>query len=522
MTMRLTSTALLCGLLASGCGVIHKPMTTIGKEGDALRAVANTVTPASESANRRLVESVDGVYLTRRSVPLDPNRLLPPVFSEPNKYIVTLVSSEGRVDLATTAEWITKVTGIPVEINANTAGPVQASVKDIPLDFRGPLSKFLDLVALKTGTSWEFEEGRIHLYRFKTRVFELKGFAGSKSVSTSFSSSGAPASGEGSGTSGASVSLSQSQSLSMNFMQSLKADIDSMLSTGGKAILNEPAGTLTVTDRPSVLKQAERIIAEQNRRASRTVHLRVEVIQIADSGNSEVGFDVRSVITSSNGKLRLIGSSPNSMEGAAGSLGAFVLGTSASVSRPTQATQGAIGDAWGAFQGTGLFIQALEATAKIASRNSVNAFTINSQPVPVTLATSESFVESIGATTSQTAVTTTVTQKTVNTGVFLQMLPRILDSNQMLLQYTVDLSELESFDVSTIGGGTIKSPRIPRRSTTQTVLIRPGESILLSHMASENARSSDSGGLFGFGRSRTEGRQTILILITPVLLGGES
>ena len=504
---------------------------------------------AEDSSNHSVVEFFDEPYFGTQTVPVAREKLLPPVFSNPYENPATLISGEGRVNLSTVAERITQYTGIPVDIDqnvfirsaslpSNTNGASNNSAMPIPIVggapaapangggqnqvanlafdsernimlsyYKGPLAKFLDLVASRLSISWEFSDGKVRFFRYKTQTFEIKAIAGSKKVETNFSSTGEIASSSGTsggssdgGNSKTSLGVMQSQSATLNLWGSLSPEITSMISAGGKIAINEYSGTVTVTDTPQVLHQVGGFISELNRRISRTVYLQVDVYTVQDQKGGELGADI--ALNLSKGKYGFTSSSIPTLAQSSGGVGFSVTGTS--------------------MDGTKGLINALGTSVKITGHAGSNAYTINNNPVPFTMSLSQSYVDSIGSSQSQTSTSVTVSQKQITTGAFIEVIPRILDNNRMLLQYTVDLSDDPTFDVTTVSGSTLKSPRGARRATTQTVNIKTGETLVLTQMGRNT--NSDKGNLGFLGASATSSanKETTLILITPVLMDGDS
>ncbi|SNT21990.1 type IVB pilus formation outer membrane protein, R64 PilN family [Noviherbaspirillum humi] len=606
-TLSLGAAVIVAGL--AGCTALQPDFSRHNDYAPEEIPVAKAKPQPEQSINKRPVEFVDGVYIGRKTVPLATDKVLPPVFSSPQKYSVTLVVNRGRVNVNGLAEWVTRTTGIPVSVAPNVLltgssttnlatanspgntltpvsnpsgvaplfslppsaqgsgplppnlagmmedGPLKAAQtlpgmpegfpieSSMTLDYRGPLSTFLDIASARLGISWEYMDGRIHLYRYKSRTFEIKAVGGVKTLTTSYSSSGNVSGGGGGGSGGSggsssggstggsssTTALSQSHTANLNFWADLENQLKSMISPGGKVAFNQAASTVTVTDTPQVLQSAEALIADANRRVSRSIYLRVELVTISDIMDNGKNFDISAVLTSSNGKFRLLSTGIPSVSQLGGGIGTFVLAPgAASVPSATAGgyTPGRQGDNIANAQGSNAIIQALSRVTKVLDRTGVDALTINNQPVPVTMATSQSYIDSIGSTSTTTSTSTTATQATISYGVFLELLPKVLDNNQLLLQYTVDISNLEALEAANTGnnpsGIVVRSPKIPRTSTTQVARVRPGETIVLSQLAQNRDSDQEAGGLTGFSNAKSKNRKTTLVFITPVLIDSET
>lgn len=533
-----------------GCAFVNAPQTNeeVSKK---IEDGAKSMPTGADSANRRLGKYIDEPYLGGRAVPVARDKLLPAVFSAPLENPTTLVSGEGRVNLSTVAERITQYTGIPVEIDQNvfirsaslptgSAGvnnnslatppvpvasppgsPMGAQVgaqnqianlaydseRTILLSYsKGPLSKFLDLVAAQLSISWEYSDGKIRFLRYKTQTFEIKALAGSNTVGSSFSSSGEIASSAGgsgstdNGQSKTSLGVDQRSGATLNNWSDMAGELNSMLSAGGKIAMNQTAGTVTVSDTPQVLRQIASYIEDQNRRISRTVYIQVDVYTLQTQKGAEAGLDI--ALELSKGNFGWKSSSVPSVAQSSGGVTGTITGTSAN--------------------GTTALIQALGTRAKVTGHTGSNAFTINNNPVPFTMSLSQTYVDSIGSSQSQTSTAVTTTQKQITTGAFIQVLPHLLDNNRLLLQYTVDLSDAPTFDITKVDGGTIKSPSFNRRATAQVVNIKAGETLVLTQMGRNSSSDKGNLGLLGASAAANESKETTLIMITPVLIDSES
>lgn len=522
--------ALLVLMSTSGCAfreIVHANNAVRDK----VRAGENVLPKGVDSSNRKPVEFLDGAYLGSKAIPVSRDKKLPNVFLKPLEYPATLLSSEGRVSLGAFAEYVTQYTVIPVEIDPNVHVRISDAGADAPgaartaaqpartggstlayedernlqLNYyKGPLSKLLDMVAARLGISWEYENERIRFYRFRSQTFEVRALGGVKKISTSFSSTGQGSGGQG-GAAQTVVGATQSQERVINYWESLGSSIKAMLSAGGKLVLNESASSVTVVDTPHVLSRVAAYIAEENRRAARSVHLRVEMYTLKTTRGDQLGADL--TLALNKGKY-LVGSTPvnsNVASIGAGGMLATVMG--------------------GDNRDSKLFLQALAERATVTGQVAVNAYTVNNHPVPFTMGATQSYIDSVGSSQGQTSTAITVTQKQLTTGVFVELLPHLMDNNRMLLQYVIDLSSDPDFTAIDTGQGPglpkIQSPRIARKATAQTVNIGTGQTLVLTQMGREDGADKQSAGLTGASTTAALNKEVTIILITPILVDSE-
>lgn len=113
-----------------------------------------------------------------------------------------------------------------------------------------------------------------------------------------------------------------------------------------------------------------------------------------------------------------------------------------------------------------------------------------------------------------------------DTGVILQVTPRVNDSGTIILDITQEVSDVAA---TTVSG--IDSPTIQQRRLTSTVATRSGQMIALGGLIRNSRTRSNSGipflssipvlgGLFG-NRQDTETRTELIILLTPTVIRSE-
>lgn len=170
-------------------------------------------------------------------------------------------------------------------------------------------------------------------------------------------------------------------------------------------------------------------------------------------------------------------------------------------------------------------LSARQGASTVTSKASLDAYTVNNHPVPFTIAATQSYIDSVGTSQSNVSSQVTITQKQLTTGVFLELLPHVLDSNRMLLQYTIDVSSDPDFQIIDNGdaAGTpkIQSPRVARKSTSQTVNIRPGDTLVLTQLGKQDSSNRNAFGLTCASIGGDSKKEATIILITPVVIDSD-
>ncbi|EEJ8284331.1 PilN family type IVB pilus formation outer membrane protein [Salmonella enterica] len=390
------------------------------------------------------------------------------------------------------------------------------------LRWQGPLGGLLDNITVRTGLSWRTDHGAVVFYLTETRTFQFA-FLNTRVNSNASVSSGSTSSMGTSGGSGGgdnSVSGDSSSSQKTTTLQDRDAyeDIRKTMETiltpeKGRYWLSESTGVLTVTDTPQVLETVSHYVDEQNREMNRQVQLSVKVLSVSNTRNEQFGIDWGLVYKS----LQQVGATLNNAGGdIAGA-------TSAGVSILDTATGSAA-----RFSSSSLLIKALSEQGDISVVTSQDSTVTNLTPVPIQMADQTVYVAgSATTTTTDVGATTTLTPGMITTGFNMTLLPLIRQAGDVQLQVNFNLSDpptIRSF-TSKDGNSYIEMPYTKLRSLSQKVNLHAGQSLVLTGFSQDNTSVRKSGTftpgnfLFGGGQNGEHGRSTLVIIITPLLVG---
>ncbi|EII6717545.1 PilN family type IVB pilus formation outer membrane protein [Salmonella enterica] len=389
------------------------------------------------------------------------------------------------------------------------------------LRWQGKLSGLLDMIAARTGLTPRMDNGAILFSLMETRAFQFT-FLNTNITSNASVTSGSTSSMGTSGGSTTSSSVSGDSSSSQqttvdqsrNVYDDMKKTLETMLTPQkGRFWLSASTGTLTVTDTPSVLNSIAAYVEQQNRQMNRQVRLNVQVLSVSTSRKEQLGLDWNIVYKS----LRSAGASLNNVSGD------ITNATSASVSVLDTATGNAA-----KFAGSSLLIKALSEQGDVSVVTSQGSVTTNLTPVPIQMADQTVYVAgSATTTTTDVGATTTLTPGMMTTGFNMTLLPLIKDDGDVQLQVAFNLSDpptIRSF-TSKDGNSYIEMPYTKLRSLSQKTNLRAGQSLVLTGFDQSNTRMTKDGTftpgnfLLGGGRNGDDSRSTLVIIITPELMG---
>jgi type IVB pilus formation R64 PilN family outer membrane protein len=389
-----------------------------------------------------------------------------------------------------------------------------------------PLSGLLDTITSRMGLSWRYRNNAIQIFYVDTRNFMIYAIpskttmeyvvqSGTQLAGNGGSSSGSGVSNTGGGsTSGSSVSGGSNQTTKVGIEASLTDDIRTTLEamiTPGIGRVSLGANSVTVTDTPQSLERIAEYIQVQNRNITRQALFNVTVASVTATDSDGLGWDLGLVFKTLSGNYGI------------NLANAFSAGANAAT-----ASVGVLDTASGSaakFSGTRAILSALAQQGRVSVLTQPSVVTLNLQPVPVQIAKQTSYLASVATTnTAQVGSTATLTPGTVTTGFSMDLLPYIMDGDEMLLQFTMNLSPDPRLRTATSGDNQIEVPEVDSRIFSQRVRMHSGQTLILSGFEQrvDNGTKSGVGNpsnwIFGGGGTSEGRREVIVILITPVIL----
>jgi type IVB pilus formation R64 PilN family outer membrane protein len=513
----------------------------------------------------RTVHFSEGAFLANSAAALKYVEPLPVVFSK------TITMNESSpLTLAEIAERITRTTAVPVRLlsetsqstgqstggaanttsapgmppvppgipnlslpstfpGAGSSMPALSSLSTTRLSYtNGSLSGLLDLVATKNNLSWRYQNGAVEIYKYQTKTFKVHAIPGASDLeasvmrggngaSTGANSGGGQMAGMGSATTttGSTGGNTTTQNTTMSATElsawkDLENSIKSMLSSEGKVVISQTAGTVTVTDTPQIMAQVERFVDDTNRIMTKQVVVHYRVLSVDQNNTATLGLNWQAVFNAMNKNYGVSLASMALPQAAAGSaiLSALI---------PSTATGG-----MGQLSGSEVLIQALETQGRVSRVTSGALTTLNNRPAPVQVVNEKGYLASVQALqTANVGSSTALTPGKVVTGFSMNLMPHILDDDRVLMQYNMNISSLRGIFTATSGDSTIQTPEVDTRTFMQQVSMRAGETLIISGFERAGITLDRTGSLVkGGGESDSEDKAVVVILITPILTDG--
>ena len=485
----------------------------------------------------------EGLYIAATSVKLDARASLPKIFQEQavfDRVVSSLPEFAARITLRSGIP--TKVTpdGLAASLrtlqagragSGGTTGAVSGtSSMDAPSPGLrtlqqqgrhevhiaypgGTLAGLLDAAAARFGVFWRYEDGAVSFFYTETRTFEIRAIPGDSSLTASVASStengqagGAAASGgDGSSATGAQNTAVSSR---LSVFGSIERSVASMLSPYGKVVASPATGSVSVTDSHDVLQRVASFIDDENKALGKQVMINVTVLAVTLNDVDNYGINWNLVY----GDLKSRFGISNTFASAPGSTGfsAGILNTAASK-----------------FAGSTVMINALSTQGKVRRETSASVATLNNQPVPVQVARQTSFLKSSSTTiTANVGTATSIEPGTVTAGFNMTILPHVLANGTVMLQFSTDISALRQIRRVSSGTATIETPELDKRNFLQRVAMKSGETLVVSGFEQTDSNVENQGvgkasfPLFGGGINASSSKEVIVILITPMAMGG--
>ncbi|KQV45223.1 pilus assembly protein [Massilia sp. Root335] len=544
MTTRLRAVVPL--LLLSACGGMSARLDK--KIDDTGGQVANLVRDTGHTANGIVartpspVSHESGIWLGKDVVKLA-QPALPKIFYENAVFDKTVAS------LPELAERIGVRTGLPVkvtpdalEVAATMYGAASSPGHAVPLPpggaggvppapsgargagvriyyANGNLRGLLDTAAARFGVSWKYADGAIRFFHTESRTFQINTLPGDSTFNASVtsgatsnpgSSAGGGAAGAGGGagtTNGVTANNSQNTAVAskLSVYGSIESVIKAMLSSYGKVVISPATGSITVVDTPDSLDRVAAYIDNENKTLERQVVINVTVLSVSLNDSDDYGINWNLVYTTLRQKYGLTSAVPATLDA-------------------TRFSAGIVGDS--RFAGSTAIIDALSKQGKVRRQTTASVITLNNQVVPLQVAKQTSYLQQSQTTVvPQVGTTTTLIPGTVTSGFNMSILPHVLANGTVLLQFSTDISALNTIREVQSGTSKIETPEIDTRNFLQRVAMKSNETLIISgfEQTDDNLDRQGVGSArnvaLGGGVKAASAKESIVILITPTTVG---
>ncbi|EAB1278327.1 hypothetical protein FLY21_24470 [Escherichia coli] len=388
---------------------------------------------------------------------------------------------------------------------------LKASTDYMAVDYSGPLSVFLDKFSSHFDLAWQYVDGQLLISTDEVRKFSISSLPNKiESTSSIGSESSGSSGGGGTGGSNSSSSGTSEQTLDMEVSLDFWKDVDSelkvLLGDIGAYSISQSTSSILVRTSPSVMKKVSEYLDGLNQQLERQVTVNVEVYSVSTNDSSNFNLSLKGLLTRNGG---IFGSVTGDYGTTAGSTFA------------------------GYWNGNGsdenrVLISALEENGNVSNVTSAVVTTMSGVPVPVLVGSESTYVSELGTSFNDNVATTTARTETITSGFLMNLLPRVMDNGNILLQYGVNLSTLVGayggFDQVVVSGTTIQLPIVDKRSFIQSSMLKNGSTLVLAGFEKKRNEVVDQGigsanfKFLGGKRQGNQEREIMVICITPRII----
>jgi hypothetical protein len=357
------------------------------------------------------------------------------------------------------------------------------------INHKGDLEGLVRAVAANFDLSWRFDGETLLFDRMETRSYELPLPASTGAVNTSLS-----------GVNVAGNTVSTTRSLTIDPWAEVTEALGAIVQDPGKVNVSRNTGQVTVFAPPSQQREAAKVLKTFDDLYSHRIGLEIATFYVDVSKSAELDLDIG--LGGERGDVRA-------------ELGQGI----------RSALEGGIGVISGTDGYAAINLRSIAGNAGVADYQMSNTIAQNGVVAPVVLTNSRRYVSAITAGTSETGPT--VETDNINSGISIYALPRLMRNGKIQLSIWVTQSELNRLDTFDTGSGFVQLPDADQRAVEYTLIMEPGETLIMGGYEQERALSSDSGGVgalgaLGLNRSR-DGQTTrtrMVLMVRPSLIGG--
>lgn len=410
---------------------------------------------------------------------------------------------------------------------------------NVTMNYSGSIKGALDLLATKTGYVYAVRGKIIYWQAFVTRTYEIAFMPGGTDYLMGRASggggSGGGASASGVGGTVASYTTSDYSNAefsnikgTLSIWKDLESTVKQMLSSDGKMMVSESTTSITVKDRPTNVELVGQYIHNLNNNLSKQVLIKVQILDVILETDYNFGIDWGIVANAFN-------KSPFQFQGNYGTPLKITTLTGAAV--PQFGTKALLDENGNPFiPSYTILFNALNQQGKTSIVSEPRVLCLNNQVSVIRITQTKGYAASVqnttgvggGGSTAQNTVTSQITPGTVETGLTIYLLPKILKDN-IYLQVNADLSTLDA--VETFGPdpdagqpiNQIQLPKVTMKHFNQRSMMHSGDTIILSGFRqvsnAANANQLLTSQALG-GKASAELNRETIVLITPYVLNG--
>lgn len=438
------------------------------------------------------------------AVSVNNGQSLPQNLTSANAITLTFTGAE---TLSQVAQKIESISGISVVLSNNIYASSLGSLAEnvfVPsggqevsggrIVWSGSLVDLLNQLSNAYASDWSYDGQSIRLSSENTKTFMLNALAGELTLSGSASST---SSGESNV-----PEIEIDGTTTLEIWGEISEAITGIIGQQGQASFSPSTGTITVTARPDVLRRVENYLRFQNEMRLRRIAISVKVLSVTTNDTENYSADVTGVIRDAlNGNFDVT-SAGNGNDGLSVSiLKAPPSNLDSNLTTTLEASKG------------------IERASIVHSGSLV---TLSDQPAPLQIARQVAYLERVSSTSGDTS-SVSLEPGTVDLGLFMTVLPRIVEGDRILMRLSIAITDADP-NFRTFGAGDIQIelPEIDTTGFLQNAVVSNGETLVLAGFEKStntlNSSKTPFGYLLGGSHSSARGRELLVLVINSRIL----
>jgi type IVB pilus formation R64 PilN family outer membrane protein len=495
----------IIALFLAACGQMELIDEQVSKDERRIEKALQTIAPSEIPKTPLKVDNRP--WYGMQAVPISNGLPLPANLNQRDAIVLTFSEPLGMFDVA---QMIQSVTGIRIVVGNNvyedsTAGMLAGrtflptggeEVSGGRIVWSGRLQNLLDQVSDTFGAEWMYDGTMIRFASETTKTFMLHALSSEMVVTGS----------AGTGSAGTNVpQLDIDGTTTLEIWGEISEAIESMIGEQGEASFSPSTGSITVTARPEVLRRVENYLRYQNQMRLRRVAISVQVLSVRTNDEYTIGTDISGIIKGAlSDRLSVV----NTSDG--------VDGLALTVAKnPAGNPSGNISAA----------LTADEGIDRVSVVHSGSLVTLSDQPAPLQVGRQIAYIERVSA-SSGDGGSASLEPGTVDVGLFMTVLPRIVEGDKILMRLSIAISDAQTpfrnFETDSLR---IELPEIETTGFLQNAVVNDGETLVMAGFErSQNTGQIDGtpGGLWTGGtQSTTRARDLTVLLINATILPEE-
>ena len=375
--------------------------------------------------------------------------------------------------------------GTEVEAGADDAASASTSRAGslaIRPSLRGSLSSVLDKVGSAFDVEWTYQDGRVVFRDYVTRQYQLSAMPVTSSMGFS--------------------AVETSSSSSLDMWDELEDGLRNVAGPNSQLSIGQGTGILTVTAMLSDQDRVRDYIATMNQTMGQQIAFDVNVLTVTAQAAEAYGLDLESVAFGDSVNVDWRGG--QNLPDPVGSVNVGIISGNFSL------------DA---------VITALSSRRNVSIETRAGATTTNFQMIPVEVVEETNYVSQVDVEIDDNGnALQSIQTSTIVTGFQMQLLPRVLNTREILLRYSLNLSDLVALETFDSGDGSVQLPQVTRSKFEQQVILKNGQTLVLSGFERQRTETENKGvgsprflGLGGVEKGDIR-RASNIVFITPRLL----